>query len=357
MARTGMAPKIFLAHAREDKERVRQLYFDLRDRGLDPWLDEIDLIPGTIWKPEISKAIREAGVFLACLSSRSVEKVGFVQSEFRIALSAYGDRPAGSIYLIPVRLDDCEIPDLQIPDRGLSLQDIQWVDLRSEGGLDRLVGAIEHAFERISSSPPEAREDAPPAVVAGEHGACSQREVAHTTDSVARDAQAERSTRSEFRFGWHVLRYPSLVWGVVAVAAVVASAVWQFDRTEFPFATTSSSNQQGEADAELEPAAPPSMLDPSGSPPEAPVPSAGESEPNKETADNAITSLRGADELQTGIAPEQEAVAQMGDQLFEPATDSQKIPDSVRPEKPKVIDHDEVYDFFWTLFFASSWEV
>jgi hypothetical protein len=110
--------RIFLAHAREDKLQVSKLYADLKARGLDPWLDEVDLVPGQIWKVEIPKAIRDASVFLACLSSRSVRKVGYVQNEFRLALSAFGERPPGSIYLVPVRLDDCEVPDLQVPRPG-----------------------------------------------------------------------------------------------------------------------------------------------------------------------------------------------------------------------------------------------
>ena len=148
-----MAPRIFLAHAREDKAQVRTLYADLKTRGFDPWLDEKDLLPGQIWKDEIPKAIRQAGVFLACLSSRSVGKVGYLQNEFRLALSAFGERPPGSIFLIPVRLDECDVPDLQIPDRGLSLRDIQWVDQWQEGGFDRLVNSIAHALGAGESQP------------------------------------------------------------------------------------------------------------------------------------------------------------------------------------------------------------
>ena len=77
--------RIFLAHAREDKSQVRKLYADRKARGLDPWLDEADLMPGQIWRDEIPKAIRGAALlFLACLSSRSVAKVGYVQNEFRL---------------------------------------------------------------------------------------------------------------------------------------------------------------------------------------------------------------------------------------------------------------------------------
>jgi hypothetical protein len=81
-------------------------------------------MPGQIWKIEIPKAIREASVFLACLSSRSIAKVGHVQKEFRLALAAFGQRPPGSIFLIPVRLDDCKVPDMQIPDLDLGLRDV-----------------------------------------------------------------------------------------------------------------------------------------------------------------------------------------------------------------------------------------
>jgi formylglycine-generating enzyme required for sulfatase activity len=145
--------RIFLAHAREDKLPVRKLYADLKVRGFDPWLDEQDLRAGQIWKTEIPKGIREAKLFLACLSGRSVGKVGFVQNEFREALVAYGERPAGSIYLVPVRLEDCEVPDLEIPGRGLSLRDFHWIDLWQDDGFDRLVSDLEHALGLASRAP------------------------------------------------------------------------------------------------------------------------------------------------------------------------------------------------------------
>ena len=94
-----MAPKIFLAHAREDKPQVRKLYADLAARGLDPWLDEVDLVPGQIWKEEIPRAIRQAGIFLACLSSRSARE-GRLRSE-RIPASAIGVRGAAAWLDLP----------------------------------------------------------------------------------------------------------------------------------------------------------------------------------------------------------------------------------------------------------------
>ena len=167
-----MAAKIFLAHAREDKPQVRKLYADLKVRGLDPWLDEKDLRAGQIWKVEIPKAIREARLFLACLSSRSVGKSGYVQIELREALAAFGERPPGSIYVIPLRLDECEVPDLRIPNLGLSLQDIHWVDLWQDGGFEQLVSDLQHALggaTPLEASREEALTPIPPSEQEAEH--------------------------------------------------------------------------------------------------------------------------------------------------------------------------------------------
>ena len=89
-----MAPKIFLAHTREDKAQVRQLYADLTTRGLTHGSDEVDLLPGQIWKEETR------GLFGLSVQP-SVGKVGYLQNEFRLALSAFGERPPGSVFLLP----------------------------------------------------------------------------------------------------------------------------------------------------------------------------------------------------------------------------------------------------------------
>jgi hypothetical protein len=44
-------------------------------------------------------------------------------------------------------------PTWKIPDRGLSLQDIQWVDLWQDGGVDRLVRSIKNALQVPDHAP------------------------------------------------------------------------------------------------------------------------------------------------------------------------------------------------------------
>jgi hypothetical protein len=71
---------------------------------------------------------------LACLSTSSIETRGYVQKELRKALDVADEQPEGSIYLIPVRLELCEVPD--------RLSRLHWVDFFSHDGYERLVRTL-----------------------------------------------------------------------------------------------------------------------------------------------------------------------------------------------------------------------
>jgi len=125
---------VFLCHSNEDKPAVRKLHKDLKAAGLQPWLDEIDILPGQDWELEIQRAISKTDFFLACLSNKSLDKRGYVQKEIKLGLDMLDRMPEGKIYLIPVRLDDCQMPQ--------RLQSRQWVDLFAPDGFDRLLKAM-----------------------------------------------------------------------------------------------------------------------------------------------------------------------------------------------------------------------
>ena len=92
------------------------------------------LQPGQDWASEISKAIRRSRFVLACISNSSISKSGFVQKELRIALDVADEQPEGSTFLIPVRLEECEIPD--------RLKRWQAADLFKQETYDRLRRAL-----------------------------------------------------------------------------------------------------------------------------------------------------------------------------------------------------------------------
>lgn len=103
--------RVFLCHASQDKPVVRELYQRLLAEGwIDPWLDQEKLLPGQDWDLEIEKAVESADAVIACLSSRSVSKEGYIQKELRFVLDIALEKPEGAIFVIPLRLDECEVP-------------------------------------------------------------------------------------------------------------------------------------------------------------------------------------------------------------------------------------------------------
>ena len=103
--------RIFLCHSSSDKPTVRELYQKLSTEGwIDVWLDEEKLLPGQDWNYEIELALDKSDAVIVTLSTDSVSKEGYVQKELRFALDIALEKPEGTIFILPVRLDDCERP-------------------------------------------------------------------------------------------------------------------------------------------------------------------------------------------------------------------------------------------------------
>jgi DNA-binding CsgD family transcriptional regulator len=139
--------RIFLCHASEDKAQVREVYHQLIALGFAPWLDEMDILPGQDWEYAIEQALETADFVLVFLSTRSVEKVGYVQREFRRAMYHAEGRPEGFIHTIPVKLDDCSVP------RRFSHH--QWASLYENGAFDRIVRALHYGLQQRGLTLPE----------------------------------------------------------------------------------------------------------------------------------------------------------------------------------------------------------
>ena len=103
--------RVFLCHASQDKPAVQDLCNRLKTLGwVDPWLDEEKLFPGQDWNLEIEKAVEAADIILVCLSNNSITKEGYIQRELRFVLDIAEYKPEGTLFIIPVRLEDCEPP-------------------------------------------------------------------------------------------------------------------------------------------------------------------------------------------------------------------------------------------------------
>lgn len=121
MTGTDRKLRVFLCHASQDKPVVRELYQRLLAEGwIDPWLDEENLLPGQEWRLHIEETVERSDIVVICLSNNSVNKEGFVQKELRYAREISLEKPEDTIFLVPLRLENCNVP------RGLRF--IQWID-------------------------------------------------------------------------------------------------------------------------------------------------------------------------------------------------------------------------------------
>lgn len=113
--------RVFLCHAKEDLHIAREFRKTLIQYNYDVWLDDSNLLPGHTWEIEIQNAVRSSDIFLLCLSSSWIKRPGYIQKELKTALEEAQKKPEGSIFILPTRLDNCEVPE--------SLRKIQYVDL------------------------------------------------------------------------------------------------------------------------------------------------------------------------------------------------------------------------------------
>lgn len=127
--------RVFLCHASGDKAAVYKLYERLTQDGIDAWLDQEKLLPGQNWQIEIPKAVRNSDVVIVCLSGNSVNKEGYVQKEIKFALDFADEKPDGTIFIIPARLESCNVPD--------RLSQYHWVDLFADSGYEKLLKALQ----------------------------------------------------------------------------------------------------------------------------------------------------------------------------------------------------------------------
>lgn len=130
--------KVFLSYAKEDEEKVDDIYHFLHASGIDAWMDKYNLIGGQKWDSRIEKEINSAAVFIAFLSTASVPKNGMVQREFKFALKQQTERPEGSTFIMPVKIDNCDIPD--------EFRDYHCVSLNNFQEARKLLHSIEEAI-------------------------------------------------------------------------------------------------------------------------------------------------------------------------------------------------------------------
>ncbi len=142
-SQSAVSVKVFLCHSSKDKPKVRQYYDRLRiEKGIDPWLDVEKLLPGVDWDLEIRSAVKSSDVVLVFLSKYSINKEGYVQKEIKQALDVADEKPDGTIFIIPLRLEDCDVPE--------RLKRWHWLDLFEDDSYNKLLASLRKRSDNLA---------------------------------------------------------------------------------------------------------------------------------------------------------------------------------------------------------------
>lgn len=129
---------VFIIYSRKDKEAADSLAKTLSERGFRPWLDTQQILPGQRWEKAVLEGIEKSAVALFLVSKNTKSEKGFFEREVKAAtdlLKAHSDLNSP---VIPVRLDDVEVPK--------ELAGVQWVNLYEESGTDFLLKGLEKSL-------------------------------------------------------------------------------------------------------------------------------------------------------------------------------------------------------------------
>lgn len=108
----------------------------MQKEGINVWLDSERLMPGQDWQNEIRNALLKCDAVVVCLSRAFDQKRGYRHEELKLAIEKADLLPDDEVFIIPARLEECEVPD--------SLRHLHRVDLFRAGGFKKLIGALKN---------------------------------------------------------------------------------------------------------------------------------------------------------------------------------------------------------------------
>jgi hypothetical protein len=141
-----------LSYARSDKARIGKLQRVLEANGIPVWRDIQSLQPGQDWKLAIRRAItKDALAFVACFSRTGQSGAASYQNEeLLLAIDQFRRHPPDQMWLIPVRLDECELPEYDLG-AGRTLASLQSADLFGKTRADHTKRLIEMIAQVVGS--------------------------------------------------------------------------------------------------------------------------------------------------------------------------------------------------------------
>src|SRR5512135_1471608 len=126
MSTTGFRYHVFLSYNSDDGPAVEELAVRLRRAGIEPWLDEWNLIPGQECQPAMERALADSATCAVFIGPKGLGP--WQEEEMRAAIDRRVGERGDRFRVIPVLL-----PGTERPERGklpVFLTATTWVEFR-----------------------------------------------------------------------------------------------------------------------------------------------------------------------------------------------------------------------------------
>jgi hypothetical protein len=123
--------RVFISHAKRNRQRALRLATNIRNSGIDVWFDEWEALVGHGLADQIYDGIRASDYVLVLLTRRSVRS-RWVKQELDLAKTREVEK--GGTVIVPLLYEDCEIP--------LALKAKVFADFRR---------SFDHGFDKLTA--------------------------------------------------------------------------------------------------------------------------------------------------------------------------------------------------------------
>jgi len=135
-------PIVFLCHEQEDKDFAVQLYGELKESGIEPWIDKEDLKGGDRWEKVIERTINKEIDYLIILNSKALlgKGEGYVNTEIKFAIKRQLRFSGQLRFIIPIIIDGSDLRE--------DIEMLQGIVVNDPSDIDELVKAIKLDFKQ-----------------------------------------------------------------------------------------------------------------------------------------------------------------------------------------------------------------
>lgn len=138
---------VFLSYPSEHVDDAKEVRDFVRSVGVRCWFDKDNLTAGEDWDRARKLAQGKADVILVLCAAETTIKDGVYQREINEALRAVDDKRVGTIYLLPIRVEDVDLPP--------EIRRFQYLDKFEPDWRRKLAAALRRAIqERKETLPP-----------------------------------------------------------------------------------------------------------------------------------------------------------------------------------------------------------